>query len=919
MRRDTVRNRINGVLKQWLTSRQCKEPRNHTYGIAIASAKLIDSGILTLLMHQFVLLFLLVVCLYGIHVAGNDGECRTSDAVISKNHPTANFGICVVDDSHAFTLQIIPEDEPINPSPWYGFAVERLSNPDDTIKVTLKYRNAEHRYIPKYSFDKLHWRRIASESINKVDASTIRFSIPEGARLVYVSAQPILDVHAYQTWMAQLVNDYPFIETRTLGFSVAKRPIDAFTVNSAAKRVVVLLGRQHPPEVSGSIAFKAFADKLLDIYVQAHDIEDHRLLDFLRHHMLVFVPLLNPDGVQEGYWRHNLQGKDLNRDWFAQTQPEIRSVLRYLDELIQQGKEIVFHIDFHSTRRDVLYTQMSDDVTDPPDFAEQWLEFVANRGIVPLPEHAPRPLTDQGTAKGYFFKTYAIPSITYEVGDESELTQVKETASEFALALASIYGDLVKDHQRRDSSACRELFCFMVNANGASLLVLSEQHAIEAELARQIATTQLAFRQHAMEHGWPAGQNYLDLEASFIETLGVEASNVHVGRSRQDLHGVARRMLARRVSLDLMASMIQARSALAAMAQKYADTIIPAYTHGVPSQPTSYGQLLLAFESALSRDTSRLQMAWQRLNRSQLGVAAGSGSNFDLDRERLAMWLGFDGALDNTYDANFLSTADYKLELAGVLSQGMATITKFIANVHAQQRNPQPWIYLGDALVSGSSIMPQKRNPRELDRIRTLAAEVLGGVSTQHMLNHNIDTGMHDYRVVNQLVDTLGKAQSAYERFAALIRQTTVDDDLALADLNKGYSTSTDIADTLYREARVPFRAAHAYAKRVVEAARQSKIPMLDVSDRLLKKMYRETVGANLPIPVQKIRAAMDPRHFVAVRNAIGGPAPDAVRSSIDRQREALNRDARWLKVRRAMLQDAEYRLNTALRSFAAQ
>ena len=112
------------------------------------------------------------------------------------------------------------------------------------------------------------------------------------------------------------------------------------------------------------MAFMAFAEKLLELYVNAHEDQNAQVIEFFRQHMIVFVPLLNPDGVQEGYWRHNLRGTDLNRDWFDQAQPETQSVIRYLGNLQNQGKEVVLHIDFHSTRRDVLYTQMPDDKYD---------------------------------------------------------------------------------------------------------------------------------------------------------------------------------------------------------------------------------------------------------------------------------------------------------------------------------------------------------------------------------------------------------------------------------------------------------------------------------------------------------------------------------------------------------------------------
>ena len=851
-------------------------------------------------------------------VLGLEGErCESEIASISKNYPTANFETCAVLNSHTFILAIQPEDYPINPSPWYGFLVERKNNEIEEIIVTLRYEAAPHRYEPKYSFDKTIWTRLESQYVQLVDDFTTTLTIPQGSRFVYVSAQPIIAEQDYHDWTENLSETFPFLTKKTIGYSVARRKIEAFVVGSRAPRVIILLGRQHPPEITGAVAFMAFAETLLNLKLSALGEGSGAVRDFFDQYMLVFVPLLNPDGVESGHWRHNRHGKDLNRDWFAQSQPEIQAVLGFVAELERNGKQVVLHLDFHSTNRDVLYTQMPDDKTEPQDFAFTWLEMVKNRGIARLPEHAPRPLSDQGTAKGYFFKTYGIPSITYEVGDESNRDDVEQTATEFALALATIYGELVTNQSSATWQPCETLFCLMLNANGASLLVLDENGIIDGKLAGRIAQEQLAYKRTAEQEGWPTGQNYLTLEAFLIDKLGEEASIVHVGRSRQDLHGVARRMLVRQESLDVFASLIKAREALLTAAAKNADVVIPAYTHGVPSQPTSYGHMLLAFEEALNRDTDRLQDAYRRLNHSQLGVAAGSGSGFELDRTQLAEMLGFGGIVVNTFDANFLSTSDYKLEIAATLAQGVATVTNYIQNVHSQQRNPRPWLYLGEEMTSGSSIMPQKRNPRELDRLRTLGAEVLAGTLEQQLLSHNLDTGMHDYRTANPLIDTLIVAESMYRRFATLVAHVHVDAELALAELENGFSTSTEIADTLYREAKVPFRVGHEYAKQLVAHARDTRQRLRDLSNRDLSNIYEAVTGQKLPVSIDAVRGAMDPKYFVSVRNSLGGPAPERVHEAIELHQRELAYDERWLTIRRTQLHDAETRLNERLSALA--
>lgn len=859
--------------------------------------------------------YIVLLLAFGSLLAWGDSpdRCETTVAKITKNYPTANFESCEVIDENSFLILIKPEDEPINPSPWFGFSVTRKSDVGSQVNVTLKYLVAPHRYVPKYSFDKIFWEEISDDAINLIDEYTAELIIPQGYSKVYLSAQKILDVSKYEEWASAQISDFPFISESVIGYSVAKRPIHAYEINPYADRIILLLGRQHPPEVSGSIAHLAFFEELLSLKTRVGELDRATADGFFSNHMIVFIPLLNPDGVQEGYWRHNLQGVDLNRDWFSHKQPEIQTVVDYLAQLENEGKTVALVLDFHSTRRDVLYTQMPEDRTDPEDFELEWMEFVKERNLVTLPEYAPRPLTEQGTAKGYFFKTYGVPSITYEVGDESSHESVRRTAAEFALATVALYGDLYRDSSNRYPNQCSELYCFMLDANAASLVELNNTGMIESDLAGKIAQSQLRYAEQFEVEGWPSGQNYLNLEAFLIEQIGDEASNVHIGRSRQDLHGIARRMWVRSHALDFYGAVLEARESLVRSARQYKESVVPAYTHGVPSQPTTYGHQMLAFEHALTRDSTRLREAYIRLNKSQLGVAAGSGSGFKLNRNQLAKWLGFEEFIANTYDANFLSTADYKLEIASVISQSVATISKYLANIHAQQRNPRPWLYLADELVSGSSIMPQKRNPREIDRLRTLAADVLGDVVTQQLLNHNIDTGMHDYRTANPVVEILTKATSLFQRFAKLIEQVVVDEKLAEEDLLKGFSTSTEIADLLQRETGEPFRTTHEFAKQVVTHARDNGIRLGDVSDDDMKQIYRQVTGASLPIPTETIRTAIEPTNFVAVRRSEGGPALSAVESALVSSQAKLESDERWLRVRQVQLEDATYRLRKSM------
>jgi argininosuccinate lyase len=204
--------------------------------------------------------------------------------------------------------------------------------------------------------------------------------------------------------------------------------------------------------------------------------------------------------------------------------------------------------------------------------------------------------------------------------------------------------------------------------NKASIVMLAEEGLVPAGLAAEIAAGIERVIEEQDEAGAARSSNYLDFEASLLEVAGPEASRLHTGRSRQDIGSTFRRMGLREALLDSYESLLTARRALLELAGEHTDTIIPAYTHGVQAQPTTLAHYLLAFAAAFERDAQRLEEVYVRLNRSPLGAAAFGTSGFPINRARLAELLGFEGPVENSYDANLVSSVDSKIEFANALS-----------------------------------------------------------------------------------------------------------------------------------------------------------------------------------------------------------------------------------------------------------
>ena len=834
--------------------------------------------------------------------------CDSGAFALRADYPGARLSACEIVSAGEIEIAIHPEDSGrINPSPWYGFHVRRHPNaPAGELELRLRYGEHKHRYAPKVSADGNTWRRLPDDAV-RLDGNDAVLRLEPDARGFFVSAGENLNTAFYAAWRER-ISAMAGAQWEQIGTSIGGRPIHALSINPNAKRYVLLLGRQHPPEVSGAIALLHFVERLLETRADACQEATPRC-DFFRAHGLVVAPLLNPDGVDAGHWRHNLGGTDLNRDWGRFREPETLAVYNVVERFEQDRRAPRIVLDFHSTRRNVFYTQDADSPTRPAGFAERWLAAVKSRPDLYQFENAPRPLTEKGTVKNYFHRRFGIPSITYEVADEEDRALVASTAAALADALVDVFAAI----DAAPSPPCADLFCTMAQANAASLVMLAEEGLLDREQAARIAEAAAWIVEEQARPGAARSANYLDFEERLIELAGIEASNVHMGRSRQDLHGTARRMLARNEWLATLNALLQARAAILTLAEAEAETPVPAYTHGVQAQPTTFGHQMLAFSAALRRDAERLIEGYARVNKSPLGAAALGTSGFALNRHRLAALLGFDAPIENSFDANLVASADYKLELAGVLTVSATTVGQFAQNIHAQYHDPQPWIVLDPATTSGSSIMPQKRNPRPLDRLRRSAGKVVASAHALVLLAHNANTGMHDYRELAPLLELAEQAQEMYQRYAGVVGSLHVDAERAATELAQGDSTLTEVADTLLREANVPFRSAHRYASSLADFSRSQDRSTATLTDADFRRLYADLFTEPLPLPPNTLRRALDPATLIANRRGFGGPQPAEVQRSLAEHRASLGEHQRWLRQVGGALAEAREGLERAL------
>jgi predicted deacylase len=376
----------------------------------------------------FFIIFFFISPLFASNITTNK-ECSTDTVKIDFSFSGSGNLSCEVIKSDYIKIFINPElDDSINPSPWFAF---RKSEHSKSIKLALDYKNYHHRYHPKISIDKKSWNKIDEANIlKKENGKIVVIDFLPSSQKNYVASQELITNFWYNKWYNELENSGR-VRREVIGFSVLKNPIPMFFVEKNINNpYILILGRQHPPEVTGAFAMRGFINQLLN----KNSLSD----SFLKNYNILFVPLMNPDGVMNGYWRYNENKKDLNRDWGIFIQPETDAVNKKLTEL--KNKKLALFIDFHSTFKNLFY--ISDIAEESPmkNFLEDWL--LGSRKSLSEANYKYEIINslnkDNGVSKNYIYNKYKIPSVTYEVSDNEDRDVIQQSSSILAINLMEL-------------------------------------------------------------------------------------------------------------------------------------------------------------------------------------------------------------------------------------------------------------------------------------------------------------------------------------------------------------------------------------------------------------------------------------------------------------------------------------------------
>ncbi|MDR2220214.1 MAG: argininosuccinate lyase [Methylobacillus sp.] len=373
---------------------------------------------------------------------------------------------------------------------------------------------------------------------------------------------------------------------------------------------------------------------------------------------------------------------------------------------------------------------------------------------------------------------------------------------------------------------------------------------------------------------------HLNIEKRLTEKIGDAGKRLHTGRSRNDQVATDIRLWLRATTDDVLSRIHALQLAIVDLAEQHVDTVMPGFTHLQVAQPVTLGHHLLAYFEMLKRDAGRFADARKRINRLPLGAAALAGTSYPIDREHVARELGFDGVCENSLDA--VSDRDFAIEFTAAAALLMTHLSRFSEELILWISPRFGFIDIADRFCTGSSIMPQKKNPDVPELVRGKTGRVNGHLLALLTL---MKAQPLAYNKDNQedkepLFDTTDTLLATLEIYADMLRGITVNKDAMRRAATEGFATATDFADYLVKKG-LPFRDAHEAVARAVRHAEDAGCDLADLDLTVLQGFS--------PLVESDVYSVLTLEGSLASRNHIGGTAPQQVRAAVTQARIYLS------------------------------
>ena len=372
---------------------------------------------------------------------------------------------------------------------------------------------------------------------------------------------------------------------------------------------------------------------------------------------------------------------------------------------------------------------------------------------------------------------------------------------------------------------------------------------------------------------------HMNIEAELTQRIGNAGKKLHTGRSRNDQAVTDLRLYLREEADAILAALLRLQQTLLDTAEREANSVMPGFTHLQTAQPVTFGHHMMAWYEMLDRDRQRLAECRRRINRSPLGAAALAGTSFPIDRQMTAELLGFDGICENSLDA--VSDRDFVIEFIATCALLMVHLSRWSEELILWSSVPFAFIELSDAFCTGSSIMPQKKNPDVPELVRGKSSRLVGHLTAMMMLmkGQALAYNKDNQEDKEPLFDTVDTVRASLRIYADMLASMQVNRSRMREAATRGFSTATDLADYLVRKG-VPFRDAHEI---VSTAVRRGVDTGRDLSELAISELQQFSSAID-----EDVFSVLTVDGAVAARDHVGGTAPARVREAVKQARQRL-------------------------------
>ena len=411
------------------------------------------------------------------------------------------------------------------------------------------------------------------------------------------------------------------------------------------------------------------------------------------------------------------------------------------------------------------------------------------------------------------------------------------------------------------------------------------------------------------------GTLLLQIERFLSTFAGPDAGGMlQLARSRVDQGAAIFRVVARDGLLAAMAMHQDLQDSLIARATEWIDVIMPGYTHLQHAQPWVLGHYLLAQVEAFERDAERLRQCYARVNRSALGTVAMAGTSWPIDRRRTAQFLGHPDIIANSKDAGFIIGMDFLPEMAAVLSILMSGLGRLAAELYLWSSFEFGMVDLDESLCGTSSIMPQKKNPHALERVRALSGEALGWMPSQLGLLRSTSTTDCDVNFSSrEFIGYFDHVGWGLRLMTDTMLTLRIDRERMAERAGSNWSTASDLADCIVKLSGLDFRRAHHIVATLVRQSEAANMRPADVGSSELDRAAEKAIGRKLKLDDKIVRDALDPVRFVNTRTSEGSVGPAEVAKLLERARRHAVEARAWIDQEKARLASARAVLDKAI------